>query len=124
MLDDPRPIAYRAVKSAIKAGWVPSGGIVGISDGVAMGVIDAAAEAGLRPGIDYAIIGFDDGADARACDLTSVRPPLEAMAREASRLLYDHAGGLEMSLQTRLKGHVIQRGSSRRPIYQTRTPDL
>jgi len=113
VLDDPRPMAYRATKSAIEAGWVPTGGIVGISDGVARGVIDAAAEIGLRPGIHYAIIGYDDGLEARDCDLTSVRPPMEAMAREATRLLYDHARGLDMSLQIRLNGHVIQRGSSR-----------
>jgi len=114
---DPRAFGYRAVQSALASGWSPSGGIIGVNDGVAFGVLDAAAELGLVAGRDFAILGFDDEPQARVLGLTSLRPPMQGMAREAARLLLDHVAGNDGSLQVRLRAQVIPRASTgpRRP---------
>ncbi|HEX6249742.1 MAG TPA: LacI family DNA-binding transcriptional regulator [Nocardioidaceae bacterium] len=60
-----------------------------VSDTVAMGVLHALAEAGLRPGRDVAVVGFDDSIAAQVVPpgLTSVRQPLEQVAVEIVKLL-------------------------------------
>lgn len=113
-LEDPRPLGYEAARMAIAAGWRPSGGVIGVNDGVAFGVRDAAAEIGLEAGEDFALLGFDDELDARQFGLTSLRPPMQDMAREAARLLRDQRQGIKTGLQVRLRAHVIPRVSTRR----------
>ncbi len=63
--------------------------IVCVSDTVAMGVLHALAETGLRPGRDVAVVGFDDSIAAQVVPpgLTSVRQPLEQVAVEIVHLL-------------------------------------
>ena len=109
---DPYPPGYQTAKAALAAGWRPTGGVVCVNDGVAFGVLDAAAECGLEPGKDFAIVGFDDDPHSRAVGLTSMRPPLQAMAREASRLLFDYMQDTGNSIQVRLRAHVIPRSST------------
>lgn len=60
-----------------------------VSDTVAMGVLAALAERGLRPGVDVAVVGFDDSIPAQVATprLTSVRQPLEQVAVEIVRFL-------------------------------------
>lgn len=62
-----------------------------VSDTVAMGVLGALAEAGLYPGKDIGVVGFDDSVAAQLAHpgLTSVRQPLEQVAVEILRLLGD-----------------------------------
>lgn len=57
-------------------------GFACVSDTVALGVLHACAERGLRPGADVGVTGFDDSAAASAVwpGLTSVRQPLEDVA--------------------------------------------
>ena len=59
------------------------------SDTLAMGVLHALAERGLRPGADVAVVGFDDSQVAQVVPggLTSVRQPLEHVAVEVIRAL-------------------------------------
>ncbi len=59
------------------------------SDTLAMGVLRAADERGLRVGRDVAVVGFDDSIAAQVCTpaLTSVRQPLEQVAVEVVRYL-------------------------------------
>lgn len=59
------------------------------SDTVAMGVLRALDQLGLRAGRDLAVAGFDDSIAAQVCTpgLTSVRQPLEQVAVEVVRLL-------------------------------------
>lgn len=59
------------------------------SDTVAMGVLRALDELGLRAGDDVAVVGFDDSIAAQVCTpaLTSVRQPLEEVAVEVVRYL-------------------------------------
>ena len=113
MFQGPRPLGYRAAKAALAAGWRPDG-IICVSDGVAFGVLDAAAEQGLEAGKDFAVLGFDDLPEARDRGLTSLRPPIHGLAREAARLLLDHMRGMDTALQVRLRAHVIPRASTRR----------
>lgn len=63
--------------------------IVCASDVVAMGVLHALFESGLKAGRDIAVVGFDDSVAAQVTPpgLTSVRQPLEQVAVEIVRLL-------------------------------------
>jgi DNA-binding LacI/PurR family transcriptional regulator len=63
------------------------------SDTLAMGVLQALRDRGLRPGGligqgEVAVVGFDDSLPAQVTDLTSVRQPLEQVAVEIVTLLY------------------------------------
>jgi LacI family transcriptional regulator len=60
------------------------------SDTIAIGVLHALHERGLRPGHDVGVVGFDDslGAHVTWPGLTSVRQPLEQVAVEIVALLH------------------------------------
>jgi LacI family transcriptional regulator len=60
------------------------------SDTLAIGVLHALHERGLRPGVDVGVVGFDDslGAHVSWPGLTSVRQPLEQVAVEIVALLH------------------------------------
>ena len=60
------------------------------SDTLAIGVLHALQERGLRPGHDVGVVGFDDslGAQVTWPGLTSVRQPLEQVAVEIVALLH------------------------------------
>ena len=62
-------------------------GFVCASDTLAIGVLHALAERGLRPGADIGVVGFDDSLAAQVTwpGLTSVRQPLEQVAEELVR---------------------------------------
>ncbi len=59
------------------------------SDTLAMGVLHALDERGMRPGADAAVVGFDDSQVAQVVPggLTSVRQPLEEVAVEVVKAL-------------------------------------
>ena len=58
--------------------------VVAVSDTIALGVLQALHERGLRPGADLSVTGFDDSQTAQLVPggLTSVRQPLEQVAVE------------------------------------------
>ena len=60
------------------------------SDTLAIGVLHALHERGLRPGVDVGVVGFDDslGAHVSWPGLTSVRQPLEQVAVEIVELVH------------------------------------
>jgi DNA-binding LacI/PurR family transcriptional regulator len=65
-------------------------GIFAASDELAMGVLGAAVMEGLRPGIDFQLVGVDGqerSRNATGFPLTSVQMPVDAMGRQAARLL-------------------------------------
>ena len=111
---DPRKFGYEAARAALASGWRLIGGVICVNDGVAFGLLDAAAELGLEAGRDFAVLGFDDEPQARVLGLTSLRPPMQGMAREAARLLMESLQGVHGSLQVRLRAHVIPRASTSR----------
>jgi LacI family transcriptional regulator len=74
------------------------------SDLQALGVYQAADEAGLRIPNDLSVVGFDDSplANWMIPKLTTVRQPLEDMTRQAVRILLDIINGNQEMLSTRL----------------------
>ncbi len=106
------PATQAALKMAVDAGWGFGGAIVAIHDIVAFGVIFEGIAAGLIPGRDYALIGFDDHPTARLIGLTSMRPPVEAIARESARLLLQAVSGNTASMVSRMQAEVVTRSST------------
>lgn len=64
--------------------------VIGISDVMALGVLDGLAERGITPGRDISVAGFDDlpGISERA-GLTTIRQPIRDKGRLAAELLLD-----------------------------------
>jgi DNA-binding LacI/PurR family transcriptional regulator len=59
------------------------------SDVLALGVLDAVADRGLRPGRDVSVVGFDDIPEAAQAHLTTVRQPSVQKGARAAELLLD-----------------------------------
>ncbi len=59
----------------------------------AVAVLHAAWRAGLTPGADIGIVGYDDSELARMHDLTSVAQPLDDVARLALELVHEALAG-------------------------------
>jgi DNA-binding LacI/PurR family transcriptional regulator len=79
--------------------------VVAFSDILALGVLDALAARGLRPGEDVSVIGFDDIPEAANASLTTVRQPAAQRGRLSGQLLLDPPKdpiGRQIVLQTEL----------------------
>jgi DNA-binding LacI/PurR family transcriptional regulator len=63
--------------------------IVATSDVLALSVLAALREHGLRPGVDVSVTGFDDIPAASAAGLTTVRQPIREKGRLMGRMLLD-----------------------------------
>jgi DNA-binding LacI/PurR family transcriptional regulator len=63
--------------------------VVAFTDLLALGVLDALAARGLRPGHDVSVVGFDDIPEAAAASLTTVRQPAVERGRVTGQLLLD-----------------------------------
>jgi DNA-binding LacI/PurR family transcriptional regulator len=87
-------------------------GIIAPNDMTAYGVMDAAREMGLTPGVDFGIVGFDDSSESRTYSLTSLRPPIEVMGEEAIRLLLTGQPGEQSVLQSSFRSELVARTSS------------
>jgi DNA-binding LacI/PurR family transcriptional regulator len=73
----------------------PPTALVCVSDTMAIGVLQALAERGVRPGPEgVGVVGFDDSFAAQVVPpgLSSVRQPLEEIAAELVRLLHGRLG--------------------------------
>jgi len=83
--------AGRAAASALLDVADPPTAILAITDQLALGVLVAARERGLRVPEDLSVTGFDDVPAAAHADppLTTVRQPLVEKGRAAARLLLD-----------------------------------
>ncbi len=77
-----------AVAGVLRA-QAPPTAILGCSDVVALGALDALAERGLRPGVDVSVTGFDGIPDAAAAGLTTVAQQAVEKGRIAGQLLLD-----------------------------------
>ena len=89
-------------------------GIIAPNDHTAYAVMQAAEEEGLKAGVDFGLIGFDDDSRSSALGLSSVRPPIDHMAEEAGRLVLRALKGEPVGSQTRLRSDVIARSSTAR----------
>jgi DNA-binding LacI/PurR family transcriptional regulator/DNA-binding transcriptional regulator YhcF (GntR family) len=86
--------------------------VIAANDYIAFGLIDAANEFGIRHGIHYAILGFDDEVKALHYGLTTFRPPLEEIGTETALLLARLLRSETCSLQVRLRCRLIARAST------------
>jgi DNA-binding LacI/PurR family transcriptional regulator len=84
--------------------------ILAMSDRLAIGALEAAAELGLRVPGDLSVTGFDDIPAARRMSLTTVRQPAREKGRLAARILGGAAqpAGKRLVLPTEL----VRRGST------------
>src|SRR5262245_19494599 len=102
------PSGYEAARKLLALSEPPTA-IFACNDNMAVGVLRAAAEAGLRVPDDLSVVGFDDSELGRVTTptLTTVRQPLEEMGRMAVSLLTRLIDGqrvetLRVELGTRL----------------------
>jgi DNA-binding LacI/PurR family transcriptional regulator len=86
--DFTRESGYAAMRSLL-ARRPDLDAVFAASDQMALGAMRALREAGRRVPQDVAVVGFDDSPAAAAAEppLSSVRWPLDEMAREMTRLL-------------------------------------
>ncbi|MGI8646569.1 MAG: substrate-binding domain-containing protein, partial [Nocardioides sp.] len=69
------------------------GAVVCASDVLALAVLHAVWRAGLRPGADVGIVGFDDSELARMHGLSSVGQPMAAIGDDVLRLVSESLAG-------------------------------
>jgi LacI family transcriptional regulator len=89
--------------------------IFAYSDELALGVIEAARERGLRVPGDLSIVGFDDTQMARLASppLTTVRQPLREMGAVALRTALELAAGEKVHFShVELATELVERGST------------
>jgi DNA-binding LacI/PurR family transcriptional regulator len=81
-------------------------------DALAVGVLLAARDRGLRVPGDVAVMGFDDGEMAMAADLTTVRQPFEESGSTALSVLLGHLGGSDLRSTTTLDVRLVERSTT------------
>jgi LacI family transcriptional regulator len=81
-------------------------------DMLAVGVLLAARDRGLRVPDDVAVMGFDDGDAAAAADLTTVRQPFEESGSIALDVLFGHIGGSQLRSTTLLDVQLVERSTT------------
>ncbi|MEM5437824.1 LacI family DNA-binding transcriptional regulator [Paraburkholderia diazotrophica] len=96
----------------------PVSAIVAGNDTIALGVLEAAKRQGVDVPGKLSIIGFDDIplAGSPLVGLTSIRQPVEAMAKMAARRLVERiqGGGLKASTRDILPIQLVQRDTTKR----------
>jgi LacI family repressor for deo operon, udp, cdd, tsx, nupC, and nupG len=98
----------------------PPTAIFAISDEMAIGAIRAIRGAGLTPGVEVSVVGYDGHELADVLDLTTMAQPVEVMGGEGARLLVDqlrnpHAATRQVQFSTEL----IPRKSTGPPTSHT-----
>lgn len=108
--------AGRAAAHRILDGGDPATAIVCSSDTLALGVLRALSERGLRAGADVAVTGFDNSPAAALTTpgLTSLRQPLEQVAQDLVTAIEELLAGEPTRRQTLLSPELVVRESSLR----------
>lgn len=110
-----RSVAMECTRQLL-SGPKPDAIFVG-NDHMAFAVLDVIREAGLQPGRDISVIGFDDVPQAAwgAYDLTTYRQPVNRMVAETvSLILAQIDSGVTVPETIEIEGELILRGSTRR----------
>jgi DNA-binding LacI/PurR family transcriptional regulator len=99
----------------------PVTALVCASDTLALGVLRALDERGLRAGPDVAVTGFDNSPAAALATpgLTSLRQPLDQVAHDLMAALEELLAGTPTRRQTLLSPELVVRGSSLRGPTRT-----
>lgn len=101
------------------AGTTRPDAIFATNDLTAFGVLDEAHKLGVRVPEDLWVVGYDDIAMAQwaTFDLTTVRQPTAAMARDAVRLLLDRLDDRDRPQESiRFGGELVIRGTTARAV--------
>ena len=88
-------------------------GVIAPNDFTGFGLLRAIEEAGLLPGRDIGLVGFDDDPNSATLGLTTVRRPFETLGRAAAEMLIRELRGDRSSLEVRLRSQLIPRDSTR-----------
>jgi LacI family transcriptional regulator len=106
--------AGRAAAHRLLDAGDPATAITCASDTLALGVLRALAERGLRAGRDVAVTGFDNSPAAALTTpgLTSLRQPLDDVARHLITAVEDMLAGATTRRQTLLAPELVVRESS------------
>lgn len=108
--------ALNAASSFLSTREQPSA-IFAANDGMALGVLKAAAECGLRVPEDLSVVGFDDMREAAITDppLTTVRQPMHEIGRRAAEWIISRLNdGASPALAELVQPHLVIRGSTSR----------
>ena len=103
--------AARALFAAPK----PPTAILAMSDELALGVLTAATEQGLRVPDDLSVIGFDDAGAAEAARLTTIAQDLEAQGEQAGTLLLSAADWAGEPPEKMFATHLVVRDTTGPP---------
>jgi DNA-binding LacI/PurR family transcriptional regulator len=85
--------AATAVAAEVVADVGLGGAVVCASDVLALAVLHAVWRAGLRPGLDVGVVGFDNSELARMHGLTSLAQPMEQIGDHVLRLVSESMSG-------------------------------
>lgn len=106
-----RELAAPVIESLLDAGLEAGAGVIVPNDSIGETFITAAGLRGLRPGVDYGIVGFDD--TRRELGLSSLRPPLEELGTAAAELLLRLLRGETCPTRIDLAHRLVPRQSTR-----------
>jgi DNA-binding LacI/PurR family transcriptional regulator len=106
--------AGRAAAHRLLDSGHPTSAVVCASDTLALGVLRALDERGLRAGLDVGVTGFDNSPAAALCTpgLTSLRQPLEQVAHDLVAAVEELLAGTPTRRQTLLTPELVVRESS------------
>lgn len=115
-IENDYPLAHRAMETwlALPPHRRPTA-VVALTDLMAMGVMNAAADAGLQVGPDLAVVGFDDAPITSYLrpSLTSLRQPIAEVGERVVSMLIDLVRGrAPQPAQVLLKPRLIVRDST------------
>ncbi|RZT87042.1 LacI family transcriptional regulator [Pseudonocardia sediminis] len=114
---DYRPAGARDTTRVLLDGPDRPDALLVANSAMAIGVLEAMNERGLRPGRDLGLIAFDDAPWTRAVDppLSVVAQPAYDIGSEAARLLLTRIAAPDgPAASTLFEAHLVTRGSSQR----------
>lgn len=105
---------YRTTKKLIESGEEFTA-VYAVADALAIGVIRALLEAGLRVPADVSVAGYDgiDVAGYISPSLTTIRQPVEEMAKDTVKLLFDIIAGKKEHQHITYDGELLERESTK-----------
>ena len=119
--------AMHSLLRSVAPGNVQVSAVVCATDHMAVGVLHALAETGLRAGRDLSVIGFDDHAFSAhtAPPLTTIAQPIEAAGRRMVAMLTQILAGAEpKTLFETMPAHLIARASDGPAVETNRIETL
>lgn len=109
-----RRAGYMGLKKIIKDKTIT--GVVTLNDDVAVGVINAARESGVKIPDELSVVGFDDWWPYRTYNITTIQPPIEELGTVAARLLIkkvaENTGDFNRIEQIKLNPILIVRSTT------------